>query len=155
MIKLVKMNAEINGNQSCFLKKCKLSKKKKQKYLIHRKVFQNTLETLDYRRHCKLAIWNSKKGSEHKITNARNWNKISYIYSYFHPINSEKKTELYGNHLFRVTSYWHLMQSKNLQHPNIFDSKCQKKRDEEIIIVIVYSKMNHFTRMDWVSMATN
>lgn len=67
----------------------------------------------------------------------------------------KKKTELYGNHLFRVTSYWHLMQSKNLQHPNIFDSKCQKKRDEEIIIVIVYSKMNHFTRMDWVSMATN
>lgn len=96
------MYAEINGNQSCSLKKYKLSKKKKQKYLIHSKVFQNTPETLYYRRHCKLAIWNSKKGSEHKITNARNWNKISYIYSYFHPINSEKKTELYGNHLFRV-----------------------------------------------------
>lgn len=45
MMKFVKIYAEMNRNQS-FLEKYNFSKKKKQKYLMHRKVFQKTPETL-------------------------------------------------------------------------------------------------------------
>lgn len=105
MIKLVKMYAEINGNQSCFLKKYKLSKKKKQKYLFHRKVFQTPPKhwTTDATASWQFGIL--RKDPSTKSRTHETETKFRIFILIFIQLIPKKKTELYGNHLFRVTSY--------------------------------------------------